>query len=231
MTATLFGAGCAARQVPAGDLYKTPKGDLYVDLIGHGSVMLTWAGNVIQIDPYSQVADYAALPQADLVLITHPHYDHLDKAALDKTVKPGTHVISDESSAKQMPELDAQMLHNGQSTEWKGLRIDAVPAYNVVHKQPDGQYWHPKGWGNGYVIHFGTFALYIAGDTENIPEMAQLKHIDVAFMPKNLPYTMTDEMFVNAAQTVRPKVLYPYHYDTADKIKLQQEVGKDILIK
>lgn len=217
-------------QNPQGDLYKTSAGNVYVLPLGHGSVQITWNDKIIQADPYSAVVDYAALPKADLVLITHDHYDHLDAKAWKETQKEDTAFIASPTAAKELPE-GAKALANGESTTWEGVQIDAVPAYNLVHRQPNGQFWHPKGWGNGYVLHFGDFRLYLGGDTENIPELAGLSGVDVAFLPKNLPYTMTDEMFVDAAKTLKPKVLYPYHYETVDKIKLQSAVGKDIQIK
>ena len=221
--------GCAM-QNPQGDLYKTSAGDVYVLPLGHGSVQITWNGKIIQVDPYSSVADYAALPKADLVLITHDHYDHLDAKAWKETQKEGTAFIASPTAAKDLPQ-GTSALSNGDSLTWQDVQIDAVPAYNLVHKQPNGKFWHPKGWGNGYVLHFGDFRLYLGGDTENIPEMADIAGVDVAFLPKNLPYTMTDEMFVDAAKRLKPKVLYPYHYETVDKIKLQSAVGKDILLK
>lgn len=213
-----------------GDKYATPMGDVFVYPVGHGSVMLSWNGTTIQIDPYSQVADYSQLPQADLLLITHDHYDHLDPAAWKKTVKPDTHIITSAKVAQQMDAVHPQVLNNKESTVWEGIQIDAVEAYNQQHKRPDGNFFHPKGEGNGYILHFGDFRLYIAGDTENIPEMASWAGVDVAFLPKNLPYTMTDEMFVDAAKRLKPKNLYPYHYEQADKAALQQAVGENIKI-
>lgn len=217
-------------QKPQGDLYQTSAGDVYVLPLGHGSVQISWNGKTIQVDPYSSIADYAVLPKADLVLITHDHYDHLDQKAWKETQKEGTTFVASPSAAKDLPS-GATALENGQSFTWQGVQIDAVPAYNIKHKQPNGKLWHPKGWGNGYVLHFGDFRLYLAGDTENIPQMADIAGVDVAFLPKNLPYTMTDEMFVDAAKRLQPKVLYPYHYESVDKIKLQSAVGPNILIK
>ena len=147
-----------------------------------------------------------------------------------ETQKEGTAFIASPTAAKDLPQ-GTSALSNGDSQTWQDVQIDAVPAYNLVHKQPNGKFWHPKGWGNGYVLHFGDFRLYLGGDTENIPEMADIAGVDVAFLPKNLPYTMTNEMFVDAAKRLKPKVLYPYHYETVDKIKLQSAVGKDILLK
>ena len=100
------------------------------------------------------------------------------------------------------------------------MRVEAVPAYNLEHKRPDGKPFHPKGEGNGYVLTFGGKRVYVAGDTENIPEMEALRDIDIAFLPMNLPYTMTPEMVAAAARAFKPKVLYPYHYGDTDPQKL-----------
>ncbi len=207
---------CTEKNIPQGDAFKTSMGDLYVYHVGHGSVMLTLGDKVIQVDPYSAQADYDTLPKADLVLITHEHSDHLDSAALAKTRKEGAQIITTPTVAQILP--DATVLANGEKTAWSGIAIEAVPAYNVAHMRPDGQPFHPKGVGNGYVLSFGNFKLYLAADTENIEEMGALKDIDVAFLPKNLPYTMTDEMFVAAAKSFKPKVLYVYHYFELDNI-------------
>jgi L-ascorbate metabolism protein UlaG (beta-lactamase superfamily) len=115
---------------------------------------------------------------------------------------------------------DAVIIGNGQSTTALGLTIDAVPAYNIVNKRPDGGPFHPKGAGNGYIIAFGATKVYIAGDTENTPEMKALKAIDVAFLPMNLPYTMTPEMVADAAKAFRPKILYPYHFGDTNTSRL-----------
>ena len=199
--------------------YSTPLGELTLAYIGHGSLMLQINEKTIHVDPYGDVADYAELPKADLILITHDHYDHLDKKAIEKIFKSNvTKIISTASVARELKEVE--VLKNGDKTIWKNIAIEALPAYNVVQLKPDGNPFHPKGAGNGYLLHFDAFTLYIAGDTELIPEMQNLPAIDVAFLPKNLPYTMSDEMFVKAAQLVKPKVLYPYHYFEVDKKSL-----------
>lgn len=203
------------------DSYETNKGMLKVTLVGHGSVMFEFAGKVIQVDPYSKIADYSKLPKADLIILTHEHGDHLDTAAIDAVKKADTHYIV----SKVCNEIlgYGNVINNGDRTEWGEIAIDAVPAYNIVNKKPDGEAYHPKGRGNGYIFTFGDKKVYVAGDTENIPEMDKLKGtIDIAFMPKNLPYTMTDDMFVDAAKKVMPKVLYPYHMSEFD----QEKIGK-----
>jgi L-ascorbate metabolism protein UlaG (beta-lactamase superfamily) len=103
-------------------------------------------------------------------------------------------------------------MKNGDHQTALGIPVEAVPAYNIQHKRPDGEVFHPKGEGNGYILTFGGTRVYVAGDTENIPEMKALKKIDVAFLPMNLPYTMTPAMVADAAKAFRPKILYPYHY-------------------
>jgi L-ascorbate metabolism protein UlaG (beta-lactamase superfamily) len=112
------------------------------------------------------------------------------------------------------------VMKNGDVDTVSGLRIEAVPAYNIVHKRPDGAPFHPKGIGNGYVLTFGKTRVYVAGDTENIPEMKSLKNIDIAFLPMNLPYTMTPEMVADAAKGFMPKILYPYHFGDTDTSRI-----------
>ncbi|MDR2938159.1 MAG: MBL fold metallo-hydrolase [Prevotellaceae bacterium] len=223
---TLIFSLMAQAQTPKGDIFKTSLGELQVQLVKHGSLMLTLGDKVIQVDPISQSADYSALPKADLILVTHEHGDHFDKAAIYKTKKPSAEMVASAIVAKRLP--GAKVLANGESAEWNGVKIDAVPAYNVANKRHDGQVFHPKGDGNGYVLTFGDFKLYIGADTENIEEMKQLKNIDLAFLPKNLPYTMTDEMLVAAAKSFKPKTLYVYHYFELDKIEsIKKELEKE----
>ncbi len=209
------------------DKYSTPLGELTVGYIGHGSLMLQINGKTIQVDPYSEVADYATVPKADMILITHSHYDHLDKTALEKIIKANTKFISTELVAKELNEVE--VLRNGDTTTWENILIEAFPAYNIRQMNPSGNPFHPKGEGNGYILNFGDFRLYIAGDTELIPEMKSLGKIDIAFLPKNLPYTMSDGMFVETAKLLQPKVLYPYHYFEVDKESLRKALpGIDI---
>ncbi len=227
-----LGAAALAARSPD-DTFATSQGELKIAFIGHGSLMMTWGGKVVHIDPVSAEADYGKLPKADLVLITHDHYDHLDPKALAAVNKPGTTIVASKVCAGKVP--GAVILANGESTTALGLKIEAVPAYNIVHKRPGDGPFHPKGDGNGYIVTFGDKRVYIGGDTENTPEMKALKNIDVAFLPMNLPYTMTPEMVADAAKAFRPKVLYPYHFgetDTAQLVKLLQgEKGIEVRIR
>jgi len=215
------------------DEIATSGGTLAITFLGHASLMMEYAGKVIHVDPYGDVADYSRLPKADLVLVTHEHFDHLDMTALNRVLKDGTVVIGNRAVAARV--RGAIAMTNGEVRTETGLKIEAVPAYNVVHMAAPGRPFHPKGQGNGYVVGFGDKRVYIAGDTENIPEMKVLKNIDVAFLPMNLPYTMTPEMVADAARAFKPKILYPYHYgdtDTRNLVQLlESEPGIEVRIR
>jgi L-ascorbate metabolism protein UlaG (beta-lactamase superfamily) len=213
------------------DVVKTSAGDLEITFIGHGSLMFTFDGKIIHVDPFSRVSDYASLPKADVVFITHQHRDHLDADALKTLGKKETVVVLTEKCAEQFE--GGIVMKNGDIKTVVGIKVEAVPAYNLVHKRDDGQFFHPKGEGNGYVLTFGDKRIYIAGDTENTPEMKALKDIDYAFLPMNLPYTMTPEMVADAANAFNPKVLYPYHYGETDTSKLVELLAgnKDVEVR
>ena len=200
------------------DVFPAPGGDLEITFIGHGSLMFSDGRKVIHVDPVSAEADYATLPKADLILITHDHYDHLDAAALAALKKAGTEIVA--GPACEGKAAGAVILKNGQIKNVQGIAIEAVPAYNIKHMRAPGQPFHPRGEGNGYIFTFCGQRMYVAGDTENIPEMADLKGIDIAFLPMNLPYTMTPEMVAGAARMFHPKILYPYHQGDTDASRL-----------
>jgi L-ascorbate metabolism protein UlaG (beta-lactamase superfamily) len=213
-------------------LDKSP-GSPEITFIGHGTLMFRFEGNVIHVDPWTQLADYGKLPKADLVLVTHEHRDHLDLKAIEAIRKEGTVILASGIAAKQIP--GAVALKNGDSGTWQGVPVEAVPAYNLVHTRSPGVPYHPKGRGNGYIVTFASKRVYIAGDTENTPEMKALKNIYAAFLPMNLPFTMTPEMVAVAAKALRPKILYPYHYGDTDVRKLvallKGEKGIDVRIR
>lgn len=200
------------------DVIRTSEGDLRITFIGHGTLMFTFGGEVIHIDPVSREADYSTLPKADLILVTHEHGDHLDPGAIKALRKAGTEIVFTQACSERI--AGGIVMNNDDVRTVGGLKIEAVPAYNIVHKRSAGKPFHPKGQGNGYIITFGDKRVYVAGDTENTPEMKKLKDVDVAFLPMNLPYTMTPEMVADAAKAFRPKVLYPYHYGQTDPVKL-----------
>ncbi len=200
------------------DTVKTSKGDLVITFLGHATLMMTYGGKTLHIDPVSTEADYGKLPKADMILISHDHYDHMDLKAVNLIKMPATKIVGNPDVGRQIP--GTIILKNEESQTVDGLTIEAVPAYNIKHMAAPGKPFHPKGVGNGYVVTFGDKRIYLAGDTENIPEMKQLKDIDIAFLPMNLPYTMTPEMVADAAGMFQPKVLYPYHYGDTDTAKL-----------
>ncbi len=200
------------------DVITTSAGDLQITFIGHGTLMLQIGETVIHIDPWTRLADYAELPRADYVLVTHHHGDHLDTEALDLMRTESTVVVITELCQADVE--DGLVMHNGDEQAFDAFHVQAVPAYNLVHTRESGEVFHPMGQGNGYVLTFGDTRVYIAGDTENTPEMKALENIDLAFLPMNLPYTMTPEMVCDAARAFRPKVLYPYHYGDTDVSQL-----------
>jgi len=200
------------------DIFPLTEGDLEITFIGHGTLIFTFQNKVIHVDPWSNLADYHKLPKADLILLTHEHTDHLDLKAIDMIKKEDTIIVLPESCLEKTG--TGLVMKNGDTQIVKDIPIKAVPAYNIKHKRDDGQPFHPKGIGNGYIVNFADLTVYIAGDTENIPEMADLKDIDLAFLPMNLPYTMTPEMVAEAAKLIKPKILYPYHFGNTDSDKL-----------
>lgn len=209
------------------DTFVTDKGKLVITFIGHGTLMIEAGNQVIHIDPVSREADYTLLPKADLILITHEHGDHLDKKAITWVTSPQTKTIVSLSCKGQVE--NSHVMLNGETQSFGDVKIEAVPAYNIVNKRPDGGSYHPKGNGNGYIINFGGKRIYIGGDTENAPEMALLKNIDIAFLPMNLPYTMTPQMVADGAKSFMPGILYPYHFGETDP-KLLVDLLKDTRI-
>ncbi len=212
----VFGATLAmAANPPVSDTLETRAGNLRITPVGHATLMLEWQGLVIHVDP--QPAS-TALAKADLILITHEHGDHLDSAAIGALSKTGTRLIYTAACARKLP--GGEVLANGEQAEFQRIVIEAIPAYNILHERAPQKPFHPKGEGNGYLLTLGGLRLYLAGDSENTPEMKGLKNIDIAFLPMNLPYTMTPEMVADAARSIRPRILYPYHFGDTDPAKL-----------
>ena len=200
------------------DTIKTNKGDLKITFIGHGTLMFNFNSKIIHVDPWTRLADYTKMPKADLILVTHEHGDHLDAKAIKILQKEGTKIVlTKECTEKVSGDI---VMKNGDVQTVQELKIEAIPAYNIVHKRSSGEPFHPKGRGNSYIITLGDKKVFVAGDTENVPEMKKLKNIDIAFLPMNLPYTMTPEMVADAAKAFKPKILYPYHYGETDPNEL-----------
>jgi L-ascorbate metabolism protein UlaG (beta-lactamase superfamily) len=200
------------------DTIHTDAGELKITFIGHGTIMFDFKGKIIHVDPVSREADYTKMPRADFIIITHEHGDHLDPKAINIIRKEETKIVLTKACTSRV--TGGIVMQNGDVRNIDGLKIEALPAYNIVHKRSNGTPFHPKGRGNGYVITMGDKRVYVAADTENIPEMKRLKDIDIAFLPMNVPYTMTPEMVADAAKAFKPKILYPYHYGQTDPYKL-----------
>jgi L-ascorbate metabolism protein UlaG (beta-lactamase superfamily) len=212
--AVLMGFAAQAGGDFKSDILKTSEGNLEINFLGHASLMFGFQGKIIYVDPFSGMADYSKLPKADMILLTHHHRDHMDPKALESIRTQKTIWVLTQACAEKIK--GGTVMKNGDTTTIGGLKIEAIPAYNLAHMRSEGVPYHPKGIGNGYVITFGDKRVYVAGDTENTPEMKALKDIDCAFLPMNLPYTMTPAMVADAAIAFKPKVLYPYHYDFGD---------------
>jgi L-ascorbate metabolism protein UlaG (beta-lactamase superfamily) len=226
-----FVSAVVAKSVYEKDSLQTSAGVLEVTFVAHGTLMLEFDGKVIHIDPVAKYADYAAMPKADIIFLTHHHGDHLEAEALMHLRTEQTKVVLTEICAEKVQ--GGTIMKNGDVIKVAGIGVAAVPAYNLVHKRDNGDFFHPRGEGNGYVLSFGNTKVYIAGDTENTPEMKALKDIDYAFLPMNLPYTMTPEMVADAAMAFRPKVLYPYHFGKTDTAKIVELLKdeKDIEVR
>jgi L-ascorbate metabolism protein UlaG (beta-lactamase superfamily) len=202
------------------DLLPTPAGDLQITFLGHGSLLFAFGGLQLYVDPFSQVADYSRLPKADLILLTHEHMDHLDPLALGAIRTEKTVLALTEACASQLS--GGIVMQNGEERTLNGVLVQAVAAYNIVHTRAPGKPFHPKGAGNGYILTFGGLRVYVAGDSENTPEMKALKDIDIAFLPVNLPYTMTLEMAADAARAIQPRIVYPYHFGETPILRLAE---------
>lgn len=207
--------GCRQQEETA-DIFKTPKGEeVRMYCVKHGSFYMSVGDKWFYIDPVGEglppVTDYSVLPKADYILVTHEHGDHMDPAAIDQLRKEGTVIIANPNAAASL-DGECCVMENGTCLNLKeGWTVHAVPAYNYSQEKLN---FHPKGRDNGYVLNLDGFVVYVAGDTEDIPEMSALaaENVDVAFLPCNLPYTMTPEQCANAAKMVSPRVLFPYHY-------------------
>jgi L-ascorbate metabolism protein UlaG (beta-lactamase superfamily) len=200
----------AARPV---EEFTSKAGKIVITPIHHASLMIEAGGKVIHVDP-SSAGNYDGLPKADVILITDIHGDHMDPKAIETVRGPKTDIVAPAAVAKTV--TDAQVVANGETKKLGAWTIQAIPMYNLTRGPEAGKLYHDKGRGNGYILTYGGKRIYIAGDTEGIPEMRALKNIDIAFVPMNLPYTMTPEEAADAVRAFSPKVVYPYHYGKSD---------------
>lgn len=219
------GAAYADETIP------TDAGDLVIHPVHHASLTLTWNRTTILIDPAPRgegsdpAAAFRGLPAPGIVLVTHEHGDHFNADVLS-AVAGSAPIVAPQSVADKLPDAlkgQAKVLANGDTTEIEGIGIEAVPAYNIT---ADRMNYHPKERGdNGYVLTFGDKRVYIAGDTEDTPEMRALADIDVAFLPMNLPYTMDVQHAADAVKAFKPKIVIPYHYGGSDVEAFKADVG------
>ena len=222
----LLAAGCFAAQKT--DEFTTKNGKkVKITCIKHASMEINYNGVEIQVDPVGMwlkpETDYATFPKANIILITHEHKDHFDREAIHALRTPATAIYVNQAVFGHFK--NGLVMKNGDKVKYADdITIEAVPAYNTTsgHEQ-----FHPKGRDNGYILTLDGLRIYIAGDTEDIPEMADLKDIDIAFLPCNQPYTMTIDQVVKAAKIIKPKVLFPYHYNDTPVNKITMQLYKE----
>lgn len=186
--------------------------EIAVQVIEHATFAITWNGKTILFDPSVEKDKLHNVQSPDLILITDIHGDHFNIATLENLDLSKATLIVPQAVADQLPEKfrrNIRVLKNGENTDLIGIKIEAVPMYNLPAAEES---FHTKGRGNGYVLTLGTKRVYISGDTEDIPEMRTLKDIYLAFVCMNLPYTMTIEQAADAVLSFKPNIVYPYHY-------------------
>ena len=224
--ACLMALGCQAQQQT--DEFTTKSGKkVRFTCIKHASIQINYNGLEIQVDPVGKgmkpETDYSQFPKADIILVTHEHHDHFDPDAIAQLTKASTKIYLNPAVHKMFG--SGKALKNGDKVKIANdITIEAVPAYNTT---PGREQFHPKGRDNGYILTLDGMRIYIAGDTEDIPEMANIKDISIAFLPCNQPYTMTIEQAANAAKIIKPKVLFPYHYNATPVNKLIPQLSRE----
>ena len=216
------------------DVFKTKSGKTVTfHALTHASIRIQYDGKEIQVDPVTKlgnkVIDYASMPKADYLLVTHEHFDHFNQDAIKVLSGDNTRFITNQRCADMYG--SGEVMKNGQSSTFNDLKVEAVPAYNYTEGHTQ---FHPKGRDNGYILTINGLRIYIAGDTEDIPEMSAIKDIDIAFLPCNQPYTMTPDQLIKAARIIKPKVLFPYHYGQTDVSVIPGQLkadGIDVIIR
>ncbi len=215
--------------VLSGDHLITTNGDVIIHPHQHAAIIFEWNGLFIHVDPKSDVFSYSGQPRASLVLITHSHSDHFNTGTIDLVRSNSAPILCPQAVYNALTAAQktvATVLANGNATNVLGIDIAAVPAYDS---------YHPLGTGNGYLLTIGGRRLYVAGDTGDVPELRGMTNIDVAFVPINLPYTMSLSNAVSAVREFKPKVVYPYHFSPStpptDVNAFKQQVGADLGIE
>ncbi len=213
------------------DTIPTSHGDLKVTSIANYSLMFTYNGKVVAVDPVGRLADYSLLPKADLILVTHDGPNHLDAATVKAMSTNKTALVVCPNCSLYLP--TGTVMINGETETVAGFKIQAIPAYNIKGRGGNGKPVTPRESANGYVITFGDKHVYVASETENVPEIKSLKQIDVAFLPVNNTgiafslRTMTPAMFADTIKAMQPKVVFPYAYGNNDPKALTDLVKDD----
>ena len=216
---------CSQQKAENMDVFQTKSGkSVTFQALVHASIRIQYDGKEIEIDPVSKLGErtipYATMPKADYIFVTHEHFDHLDKEAIATLSSDKTKLITNQRCAEMLGK--GQAMANGETLRLTDdITVEAVPAYNTTEGH---QQFHPKGRDNGFILTIDGLRIYIAGDTEDIPEMADIKNIDIAFLPCNQPYTMTTNQLVRAAKIIKPKVVFPYHYSQTDVSQLPAQL-------
>ena len=194
--------------------FKTDGGVILIHPVSHASFVMETPAGTIYVDPVGDAAQYEAFPAADLILITHEHGDHYNADTLAALKGDATHVIANPAVAGMIGDADhVEAIANGESTEWNGVGIEALGAYNITEERLN---FHPKGRDNGYVLTIDGHRTYISADTEDHEEMRALRDIDLAFVCMNLPFTMDAAAAASAVSEIKPSFVYPYHYRGRD---------------
>lgn len=234
LLACLCLAAAPASAAPSSDFLSDKQGGtVEIRFLGHASLLFLHGAQTVYVDPVSKYADYASLPKADLVLVTHGHGDHLDLDAISAVRKTDTVVLLPPScagrveggTALRVDETAGPYAGYAAGKFESGVAVVATHAYNRLHERAPGKPYHPRGEGNGYLFNLGLLMIYVAGDTEDIPELKDSAGVDIAFLPMNLPYTMTPKMAATASRTLRPRIVYPYHYGETDPQELVKELA------
>lgn len=207
---TLF--GCAKKSAPAYPQDSVTAADgskITFTFYAHASFCIEWNDKHIYIDPVGEF-DWAHAPKADVVLVTHSHYDHLEMATIEQLQTPKTVIVCDKTSAEAFEHDCITMLPHSVAEPVEGIAVKAVPAYNISEGHTD---FHPQSREDcGYLITLGGTTIYVAGDTEDNEDVLSLQGVDIAFLPVNQPYTMTVEQAIRVVTALRPQIFYPYHY-------------------
>jgi len=230
LAANLAARPALAQEKPMADTLATSSGELVIHPVDHASLVLEWGSRTIYVDPVGGAARYADLPAPSAILITHGHGDHFDLPTLE-AIAGGVPLITNADVFDKLPEplkANATAMANGADGTILDLPIRAIAAHNTTEER---MRYHPVGVGNGYVLTFADKQVYIAGDTEPTEDMLGLSDIAVAFLPMNLPFTMTVDQAVDAINTFKPGIVYPYHYGDSDLSPLETDVDEAVEVR